>query len=100
MLNGLETENISLLLTMLSVLLVFKCWKRRERRSNLLVIVLSPALSLALYSCFCLLICSCHKFLAVLVKPFSCPSVPKESTGLTFCHRALEGTTRGFEGTL
>lgn len=103
MLNGLETENISLLLTMLSLFLVLNCRERRERRGNLLAIVLSPVLSLALYSCFCLLICSCHKFLAVLVKLFSCTPCPRDAShtpGSPSVTGPWEGTTRGFEGTL
>lgn len=75
---------------------VLKYWKRREekRGGSLFVIALPPVLSLALYSWFCLLICSCHKFLTVLVRHFTCTLVPKgykPYTRLTFCRRVSGG---------
>ena len=94
-----DSENISLLLTMLSPVLSTKVLEKEgeTRRDSLLVIVLSPVLSLALYSWFCLLICSCHKFLAVLGRPFTCTSAPKGCkpyAGLTFCRRVSGGHNR------
>lgn len=91
-----DTENICLLLTAPSLVLRIKVMENEEEKStgSLLVIVLPAVLSLALCSSFHLFICSCYKFLALLVRPFTCTSLPKgykPYSGLTFCHWASGG---------